>query len=576
MVNPLLNYSKIYKMAKQITKNWKILLILVLATFLRLWNLGENPPHLTPDEASLGYNAYSILKTGRDEYGKLLPVIFKSFGDYKPGLYVYLAVPFVATFGLTEFSIRLPSALAGIVAVYLLYKIVNILFEKKEQQFLPLISAFVLATNPWHIHFSRGAWEVNLALFFTLAGIYYFLKSLANSRARKFLVAGVTFFALTLLTYQGAKMATALVVLILVGLFWKNVKGWLNVKESRKIVIKGLLVGAIICLPIVLSLFNGKTGRLGVFSVFSNERPDNYIQDFINESGVKKNSLTYYLFYSEALNHTRGILGRLFNHFSGRFLFFEGDWSNPRHTAPNHGVLLVADIIFLVSGIYYLIRHGKSRGNVFVWLWLILGTLPSILSRDQVHAVRSFNVVIPLTIVIASGIVSLFNWLNTHNFMFKTLGKLAMVGVYCVSFAYFIDAYFIHLPKHDSEYWNYGYKQVFEAIKNSQTKYKKIVVEQSFAQPYIYFLFYDKYSPAEYQKQAILVASEYEKDVGYVEKIDNIEFNVIDWQALRNESGTLVVADPVSLLANKSEYKLVKEIQYLNGIDTAFQIVEIQ
>src|SRR5260221_14138646 len=95
-----------------------ILLILLAALFLRLYKIDTNPPGLTPDEASLGYNAYSILKTGRDEYGTLLPVIFKSFGDYKPGLYVYLAVPAVATFGLNETAVRLPSVIAGVFTVY--------------------------------------------------------------------------------------------------------------------------------------------------------------------------------------------------------------------------------------------------------------------------------------------------------------------------------------------------------------------------------------------------------------------------------------------------------------------------
>jgi 4-amino-4-deoxy-L-arabinose transferase-like glycosyltransferase len=99
----------------------------LVAAFLRLWYLGVNPPHLTPDEASLGYNAYSILKTGRDEYGEILPIIFKSFGDYKPGLYVYATVPFVALFGLTEFAVRLPSAIAGVAAVWLLYLIINLM-----------------------------------------------------------------------------------------------------------------------------------------------------------------------------------------------------------------------------------------------------------------------------------------------------------------------------------------------------------------------------------------------------------------------------------------------------------------
>src|SRR3990167_2080459 len=100
-----------------------LLVIIIIAAILRLWNLGGNPPHLTPDEAALGYNAYSILKTGKDEYGQILPVIFKSFGDYKPGLYVYLTVPFVAIFGLTEFAVRLPSALFCILSVFLIFRI---------------------------------------------------------------------------------------------------------------------------------------------------------------------------------------------------------------------------------------------------------------------------------------------------------------------------------------------------------------------------------------------------------------------------------------------------------------------
>jgi len=110
------------KIIKLLNKNilW---LIILLAAIIRVWNLDNIPPHLTPDEASLGYNAYSILKTGKDEYGKTLPLIFKSFGDYKPGLYIYTTVPFVAVLGLSEFSVRLPSAIFGVISIYLIYLI---------------------------------------------------------------------------------------------------------------------------------------------------------------------------------------------------------------------------------------------------------------------------------------------------------------------------------------------------------------------------------------------------------------------------------------------------------------------
>ena len=193
--------------------NYILLVVLILAAVLRLWRLGSIPPGLTPDEASLGYNAYSILKTGKDQYGNVLPIIFKSFGDYTPGLYVYLTAPFVALFGLSEFAVRLPNALSGIVIVYLFYLLAN-----KTSQF-GLIAAFIAATNPWLIYFSRGAWLPNISLALTLAGIYFFLKSFYKSR---FLYLSALFFALTLIVYQGAKITTAIVVLILAVLFWKR------------------------------------------------------------------------------------------------------------------------------------------------------------------------------------------------------------------------------------------------------------------------------------------------------------------------------------------------------------------
>ena len=102
-------------------KKIALIFIFALALFLRIYKLGSCPVGFLWDEAALGYNGYSILKTGRDEYGKFLPIIFKSFGDYKPGLYVYLTVPSIAIFGLTEFSTRLPAAIFGSLTVLLIY-----------------------------------------------------------------------------------------------------------------------------------------------------------------------------------------------------------------------------------------------------------------------------------------------------------------------------------------------------------------------------------------------------------------------------------------------------------------------
>ena len=88
--------------------------ILILAALLRLPYLNSHMPSLYGDEIAIGYNAYSIVKTGRDEFGHFLPLQFQSWGDQKNPVYIY-AVALVQLFtGPTPASVRIPSALAGI------------------------------------------------------------------------------------------------------------------------------------------------------------------------------------------------------------------------------------------------------------------------------------------------------------------------------------------------------------------------------------------------------------------------------------------------------------------------------
>ncbi len=228
-------------------KRYKLLLaILLVASVLRLWNLGSFPPHLRNDEAALGYNAYSILSTGKDEHGEFLPLIFKSFGDWKPGLYVYLTIPFVALLGFSEVVVRLPSALVGIVSVALIYGIVLQLFKK---ELIALSSAFLLSVSPIFMPFSRGAWEVNVSLGLTLAGIYFFLISLKSS---KFLLLSAAAFGLTFLCSHGAKFSTPVIVSLLVLISFAEFK-----KIPKKISLMSLLIILLLAATVVLSFRQG-------------------------------------------------------------------------------------------------------------------------------------------------------------------------------------------------------------------------------------------------------------------------------------------------------------------------------
>lgn len=521
-----------------------IAIIFLLALVLRFWNLGYIPPSLTPDEAAIGYNAYSILKTGHDEYGKYFPIIFKSFGDYKPGLYIYLTIPAVALFGLTEFSVRFASALTGVITVYLIYKLSHIWFGKKTAIF----AALVAACNPWLIYFSRGAWESNVSLMLTLLGVVLFIKALKNSKY--IIISGIS-FALTFLTYQGAKLSTLIVLLILLSIYRDEI-----FRISKKYLTAATVLALLIVSPIILSLFNGQSERLTVFSIFSYKRPDVEIQIY--------KDVFYSIFHSEPINYFRAILGRWFNVFSGDFLFFSGDNQNPVHTAPYQGVLLMSDLLFLPLGLFYILKNKIKREHLFMLLWLVLAPLSAAISRDTTNAVRSLNTSIPLIMISAFGI----NFLTEY---YKKFGKILIFTAVVPAFIYFLDAYYIHVPAHNSDRWRYGYKQAVVYLLENKSKYRDIVFEQSYNQPYIYYLFYSKEI-----KNIDLSVGENIKDVGLVKEIDGIRFEKIDWPLLKNKSGTLIVASPASLPPDyQNDAQRIKEIKYLNDRDTAFLIIQI-
>jgi len=562
MAKPHLRYMS--PKVKFLITNHKLLnkillfLIVLLAAVLRLYKLGEYPIHLTNDEAAIGYNAYSILKTARDEHGEFLPIIFKSFGDWKPGLYIYATVPFVWLFGINEFATRLPSAIAGIISVYLVYLLCKKLFNSKVAFF----ASFSLAINPWHIHFSRGAWEANLSLALLLIGIWFFYQTIKENKYF-FLIISSSFFALTLWTYQSAKLASLLPLIVLVFIY----RDYL-LKIPKKYLFAGVAVGLLISTPIAISVFNGKAGRIGVMSIFSYERPKEYIQETIlNQEDITQDSLLFRLFHSEALNFARGILGRYLNYFSGKFLFFEGDWSSLRHSSFNVGYFLFAEIPVLILGLFQLFKKRKNKEVAFVLFWLFIAPIPAAITRDSVHGVRSLNLTIPLVIVLGFGLSFLIKY-------FKLIFIFNIIPAYLYSMLIYINSYYVQNAFVNAKNYFYGYREVVKQL-DVINENKTIVFDQSFDQPYIFFLFYQRIEPLVYQKQ-VSFSEGLNGDVGFVNKLNNVLFRPINWETDKELENTIIVGKavkfPLDEVENQEVYNLVK-IKYPNG-DDAFYIVE--
>lgn len=512
-------------------KNKILIVILVLAAILRLWDLGGFPPHLRNDEAALGYNAYSISKNLRDEHGNFLPLIFKSFGDWKMGLYVYLVVPFVAVLGLNEWTVRLPSAIAGIFSVLLLYRITKELFRKKTA----LFAAFLIAVSALFVPFSRGAWEVNVSLGLTLGGIYFFLKSLQNHRL---IYLSSLFFGLTLLCSHGAKFTTPVIVLLLILIFFKEFK-----RIPRQSIIISLLILVIFSVPIALSFGEGKVSRLATLSIFS------YPQDF-----------------------TKAILSRWMSLYSVKTLFIKGDL-NPQHGAPDMGPFLLMDAIFLLLGFIKLIKLGFKREVVFILSLLILLAVPSAFTIEKANFERVPTLFIPFLLIAALGLSSFWDKIGKKKWLL-----VSVIVLYITNYVYFLDQYFIHNPK-KNDAWQYGYKQIAEKVTPIQANYRQVIVQKSLEQPHIFFLFYQKYDPQNYQKviKDIFVPNPEGKDMGTVSQIDNIKFADINWKE-KVESKTLYVMPKYLLDSQSKFYNQFKEIDTvydLNGFPL-FKLVETQ
>jgi 4-amino-4-deoxy-L-arabinose transferase-like glycosyltransferase len=493
-----------------------IIALIVFGFILRVAALDIRPVGFTWDEAALGYNAYSLLQTARDEYGKLAPVIFKSFGDYKPGLYIYFTVPAVKAFGLNEFATRLPSAIFGTLLLAIIFVLSRLLFPNNLD--IGIWSLGLASINPWLIQFSRGAWEANLALLLTTLAIILFIKK----SSLWFL-----FFGLSFWSYQGAKLFTPLILITLFLIYFKKI-------NFKKYVLPLLLL-LLLLLPIAKD-FISQSGRLKVFSVFSYTRNPEDVSDLLRQDNTSSKNWIYYLFHSEILDQSRGVLQRYLSHLSPRFLFSEGDWTNLRHSTYKQGYFYLIEVIPLVLG-FYLLAKFKSRSSLLLFSWILIAPIPSAFSRDLVSAVRALPLAVPLIILSGAGMTLLVK--RRLFFLFYFLLLLFL-------FTYYLEFYYLHSPYYQANQWVYSYKQAFQLIKQYEGKFDHIYFTDKLGQPYIFALFYMQYDPAKYQNQARLNTNP-NGDVGSVSGFDKYEFRPIFWPQLRGFANSIFVGDEYEL-----------------------------
>ena len=491
-----------------------LFLIIILAAFLRIWDITRIPVGFNADEAAIGYNAWSILKTGRDEFGNFLPIAFTSFGDFKPPLYFYLTVPFVAIFDLSEFAVRAPSAIFGVLTVFTVFALTQKLFKNF---WLSVISSLLLAISPWHIHYSRGGWETNLFTFLLTLGVFLLLQALEKP---KWLYFSSIVFALSFYSYQGARVVMPTLV-ILLALFFKGKL----LKIKRQVVLAAAL-GLIIILPALYTFLTGPGfSRFSGISIFTDSGPFWQINERRGQHTVPDSAIVQ-LFHNKVQAYGLVVLKNFAAHFNSNFLFIEGD-PIPRNQVLEHGTLLIPFFPFLLIGTYFLIIKSQKLWPV-VFLWLLAAPTASALTFQSPQALRSASMVVPLSIIAGSGFYYLLVLFEKYKSILKIFA-VAMILILGFSFWRFWHFYSVHNPKQIPIAFTPGFSELVPYVFEKKDKFDKVIVTDRYDQPYILFLFYSRYDPSLFSRQAKLTPRD-RFGFATVRSFDKFEFRRINWQ----------------------------------------------
>lgn len=470
-----------------------LIFTIIIAAFFRFFSLGSLPPSLTWDEVAWGYNAYTLGIDGRDEFGRFLPVDYlESFGDFKPPVYAYLDILPIKFLGLTEFAVRFPSALFGVLTVFITYFLVRrIFYQSKHKESYALVTSFILAVSPWHVLLSRAAFEANVATFFLVSGVWLFL--VAMQKKPWMLTLSAVSFVLSMYTFNTSRIVAPLLVLLLAVVFRKQLFA------IKKHVLIAIVVGIVLLLPTLPFLFSSQASlRFKEVNIFSDI---DMIKRTNQEIANDHNAWWSNILHNRRLVYSVEYLKHYFDNLSFHFLFITGD-GNPKFATQAVGQLYLWELPFFIVGILFLIR--KREGYWFlVPLWILLGIIPAATARETPHALRIETTLPMFQLLVAYGLVTAFGFFKKRFRKRMFLFICSVIGVIAfVNILYFAHDYYRHYPLLYSGEWQYGYKESIAFAQEQEDNFDTIVVTTKLGRPYIYYLFYDAVAPQTFRKEA--------------------------------------------------------------------------
>lgn len=506
--------------------------LLILAFFLRFYKLDSIPAGIHGDGASQGYNAFSLLTTGKDRYGQPYPILFRSLGSYQPPLYTYLTIIPITFFGNSIFAANFISAFSGVMLVLITYLFLTYslsYFNVRESNLISLIASLMVAIAPWSILFSRLAVEANLGLLLFALSLLLFIHSLKKVQA--FLVACLV-LGLSTHAYYSERLIAIIFLPLFIILYRKILL------QYKRWVILGLILFAITQIPHLLILNTGAfTRRFDQVSDIDNQ---------LNLLTAGKLVINNYLIY-----------------YSPKNLFYDSD-INLGRTLPGLSVFYNWLLVPLLIGIWCLLKKIPPEFSKMIGMLLVITPLAASFTGDVFYPLRVLDFLWILTIVISLGIFQLYS-------LFKT--KI-MRGLFTTMFlSYFLFSlfisYFVLFKYEKAQNYGYAYLKLMDTLSKYNDKH---IMIDSARDPGIgiRIAYLKKYPPKEMQEQLQfqLKTPYYSSEVNLDEiyKIDNIEVKRLNFGDICKSS--IIVGDQLAISQKQIEEHLLRlefEIEDLSG-----------
>lgn len=477
--------------------------ILFVASFLRFWQLGIVPVGVTHDELGYIYNSYSIAKTGRNVFGEFLPFLTwlnQAGWPFLP-VPIYFSVPFFWLFGLSATVGRLPSALLGVMDVLLLYILVKQIFNKTG---LALLAAFFLAISPWHMHFSRSAYDPNFALFFYLLGITVFIYEVKRKKLPLF---SSLSFLIAIFTYRAINVVFLPLVIILA---WYGITVLRAKRKQVVIFFLGVFFVIVSLLFVVATNGNRYIADASIVDEAKmQEEIDTQIRDAQGPLFLRR------LFLNKPMYIVNKLRENYVKAYSPEFLFLFTEPSKI-YSIWSRGRIYFLDLPFIILGIAYLYKINKSAAS-FTVLLVLIGGLPGMLGGFP-YSARNFFLSAVFPILSAAGVLYLLKKIATKQLRIITIVVLATSYMYV--FGGYLFDYYGRYALYGGEAWAKSLRDISLIIVQNKQKYNKIIVGTTSFGDLMQYAFYARVSPLAVQR----AWSERDKDYRESFSIENVIF----------------------------------------------------